>query len=197
MEEYDYELLKEKLYNNLSNNHSEVEKKEIEKRYKHIIGVVETAERLAEIYGENIEKAKIAALLHDCAKFYTYGTFKEKYNITLDEEVLKYPNIVHCFIGQHVARQEYGIKDEDILNAIKYHTTGRPNMTTLEKIIYLADATEPNRKVYHGLSKARRLTEKNLDEAMRFVLDLTMQHVRVRNLELFRLTKEAYNYYKA
>lgn len=182
----DFEQLEEKLKFNISD----------QERYIHTIGVVETAERLAKTYRVDVEKAKVAALLHDCAKFYVYEDFYEQYKITIDKEILKYPKIIHSFMGAYVAKYEYGVEDEDILNAIRYHTTGRPDMTILEKIIFLADAIEPNRENYPGLDKARKLTYEDLDKAMKFVLERTIAYVEERKLDLCQLTKDAYLYYK-
>ena len=125
-------------------------KKEVsEKRFKHILGVVERAEEYAKVYNVNINDAKYAAIMHDMAKEYPeekgYEILK-KYGYELDEIEKKNYSIVHGKIGSVIAKYEYKLSD-DIVNAISYHTTGRENMSTLEKIIYLADATEARKSL--------------------------------------------------
>lgn len=146
-------------------------------RFLHTLGVCEEAENLALHYGEDASKAYLAALLHDCAKDFSD---KEKiklckeYGIELDVVLKKQIDLVHSFLGAEMARCEYDIVDKDIINAIRYHTTGRKNMSKLEKIIYIADAIEPYRKNYEGLEKIRSLAYSDLDEAMKFSLKSTI-----------------------
>ena len=128
------------------------------KRYIHTMGVSEEAVKLAEIYGTptDCEKAKVAGLLHDCAKDYPQTLrerFCKEYKIKTDEIMEKQPDLIHPFLGAEVAKREYQIQDEEILNAIRYHTTGRANMTLLEKIIFIADYIEPHREKLKGWKK--------------------------------------------
>lgn len=138
-------------------------------RFEHSIGVMYTAASLAMRYGEDIQKALTAGLLHDCGK---YGSSSDqiklchKYRIFLTESELSVPALIHAKLGSYLAEHKYGIHDTDILNAILYHTTGRPDMTIMEKIIYIADYIEPNRKEIPGLSDIRRIAFENIDRAV-------------------------------
>ena len=142
----------------------------------------------------DVEKIKTAALLHDCAK-YNEEYFFEKYKKYCDfsDEIIENKSILHSFLGPIVAKYEYGIYDEEILNAIKYHTTGRENMTDFEKIIFLADACEEKRD-YEGVEKLRALAFKNLDDAVLFSLDETIKSLVDRKMLIFPLTIKARNY---
>ncbi len=171
------------------------------KRYIHTMGVSEEAVRLAEIYGTTVErqKAQVAGLLHDCAKDYPKELrqrFCKEYKVKLDEVMEKQPDLIHPFLGAEVAKREYKVKDEEILNAIRYHTTGRANMTLLEKIVFIADYIEPNREKFEGLEEARRLAYLDLDMAMKFILEETIAFVQERGRLLHPLSLEALEYYK-
>ena len=129
-------------------------------RYNHTLGVMYTAASLAMCYGADIRKAMTAGLLHDCGKYLSAEEqirLCRKKNISLTESELEMPALVHAKLGAYLARHEYGITDPDILDAITYHTTGRPDMTLLEKIVYIADYIEPNRKEIPGLDQIRRI----------------------------------------
>ena len=133
----------EELFNIVKNEVSE-------KRFNHILGVVKRAEEYAKIYDINIEDAKIAAILHDIAKEYSIQKsyeILEKYGYDLDEIEKENFNLIHGKVAGVIAKNEYKLSD-DIVNAISYHTTGRKNMSILEKVIYLADATEPRKKLF-------------------------------------------------
>ena len=171
------------------------------KRYIHTMGVSEEAVRLAEIYGTQADrqKAKVAGLLHDCAKDYPKELrqrFCKEYKVKMDEILEQQPDLIHPFLGAEVAKREYKIKDEDILNAIRYHTTGRAGMSILEKIVFIADYIEPNREQFEGLDEARRLAYLDLDMAMRFILEQTIDFVKERGRLLHPLSLEALEYYK-
>lgn len=137
-------------------------------RFIHSEAVAETAAALAALYGVSPQKAYLAGILHDCAKHMTkeelYDSIK-KYNINLDEISLKMPQILHSFVGAYEARTLYGADDDEIFDAIYYHTIGKANMTGLTSIIYLADAIEPNRD-YPGVEVLRKLSKENLNEAV-------------------------------
>ncbi len=168
-------------------------KKDIgEKRFKHVIRVKDMALKLNT--NIDVEKIKTAALLHDCAK-YNEEYFFEKYKKYCDfsDEIIENKSILHSFLGPIVAKYEYGVYDEEILNAIKYHTTGRENMTDFEKIIFLADACEEKRD-YEGVEKLRALAFKNLDDAVLFSLDATIKSLVDRKMLIFPLTIKARNY---
>lgn len=136
------------------------------KRYKHTCGVEKICVILAEKYGADIEKARIAAILHDYMKETKLDVLKEMCKDT--KEMKGYENlneILHSFAGAIAIEKEFGIKDEDILNAVKYHTTGRKGMSVLEKIVYIGDAIEEGRN-YPGVDKIREVTLKDLDSGI-------------------------------
>ncbi len=153
-----------------------------ERRFKHTLGVAGEAERLAEKYGVDKDKARIAGLLHDCAKNLDEKSGEEfsaictKYGVTLDELAKKERALVHAFLGAAVAYKDYGINDHEILEAIYYHTTARANMTPLEKIIYIADMTEPGRELEQS-KEIRRLAEESVDEALIYAIGCSIKHV--------------------
>ncbi len=126
-----------------------------EKRYKHSISVADEAVRLAQLWGADKDKAYLAGLVHDCAKCIPYND-AIKSGCELDRETLACPGVVHAPVGAYVAEHEYGIEDTEILDAIRYHTVARENMTLLDKIIYLADITEPYRD-FDGVEDLRKL----------------------------------------
>lgn len=182
-----YEIAKEKLS---------------EKRFNHTLGVVDRAIQYAEIYNENIEKVKIAAILHDIAKEIpkeeSYNML-EKCGVKLDDIEKRNFNLIHSILGAEIAKNEYGL-DDDIVNAIKYHTTGRENMSMLEKIIYLADATELNRNYMSNenelsLNELVELIKTNIDEGLEYTLKWNLQSVLRRNLLVHLNTVKAYNFY--
>ena len=149
-------------------------------RYKHSIGVMETAAQLAMRFGADVKKAQIAGLLHDCAKnvdAQRAAALCEKYGLVPDEVTANEPGLMHQLLGPAHAAAEFCIADTEILDAIGCHTTGKADMTVLDKILYLADFIEPNRKLFEGLNTLRKLCEKDLDEAMCFALDLSIKHV--------------------
>ncbi|MBK3493353.1 bis(5'-nucleosyl)-tetraphosphatase (symmetrical) YqeK [Viridibacillus sp. YIM B01967] len=139
-----------------------------EKRYIHTIGVTDTAIALAERFGSDPKKAEIAAILHDSCKYADRDwmekkIIKKKMNPTL----LKYHHeLWHAPVGAYVAKKEFDVRDQDILNAIRFHTTGRKAMSDLEKIIYIADMIEPNRR-YPGVADLRAAAKvDDLNEVM-------------------------------
>lgn len=166
-------------------------------RYTHSLGVVETAVRMAQIFGANVEKTEIAALLHDCAKQIPHTTQLEmckEYGIPLDEVKEKELGLLHAELGAYMAERDFGITDTDILDAIRYHTLGRERMTTMEKILYLADIVEPNRKEFEGLAELRDLCFKDLDRALLYGFGLTISHTNRRGHILHNQTIDAEKY---
>lgn len=134
-----------------------------EQRYRHILGVVQTSLELCEKYGIEKEKAELAALFHDYAKYYRYEDCVEylhRRGMVLDEVEKCSPQLLHAKVGALIAKEEYGIEDEDVLNAIRYHTTGRAGMSDLEVLIALADYIEPGRN-YEGVEKIRECEERS------------------------------------
>ena len=164
-------------------------KKQLKKeRYIHTIGVMYTAASMAMRYGEDIEKAMTAGLLHDCGKFAPAGEqirLCKKYGLSLKESEVEMPALIHAKLGAYLAKETYKVCDGEILNAILYHTTGRPDMTMLEKIVFLADYIEPGRKMIPGLSDVRSLAFTNInrpdDKRNVFILQRT-EKIRCRSL---------------
>lgn len=170
-----------------------------EHRYVHSIGVMETAERMARTFGINAEKAALAGLLHDCAKQIEKTEqlkLCDALHVPLDEVKRENLALIHAELGAKLAELDFGVTDPDVLSAIKYHTLGRENMTGLEKILYLADIIEPNRKEFEGLRGLRDLCEKNLDEAILYGLELTIAHIERKGRVLHTQTMEAEAFYR-
>ena len=139
------------------------------KRFTHSLGVVEMAARLAKIYDADVEKCRVAALLHDICKEmdmdYIKNICKNNFMDELSEEDLENNEILHGFAGAYYVKNELGIDDEEIINAIKYHTVGAENLTLVEKIVYSADAIEYGRS-YPSVDELRINTFKNLDKGI-------------------------------
>lgn len=177
------------------------------KRYEHTLSVAYTAANLAMVHGVDIEKALVAGMLHDCAKCMNHHkqmSLCKKNNISLSEmEKTKDSPLIHAKAGSVLARKEYGIKDEDILNAICYHTTGRPEMSPLEKVIYIADYIEPGRvrakrtsAEQDDLREVRRLAYHDLDSALCKILSDTLTYLSKKGGRIDDMTRETYEYYK-
>jgi predicted HD superfamily hydrolase involved in NAD metabolism len=167
-----------------------------EKRVKHSLGVMETAISLAEIYNCDIEKAKIAGLLHDCAKYSDESYLLKRANdfgIILDNVMLENTQLIHGPLGAKVAKYEYDILDEEILDAIHFHTTGRIKMTTLDKIIYISDYIEPGRS-FPGVEETRELAFKNLDRSVKMAMDNTIKFLVEQGKLIHLDTIRARNY---
>ena len=156
-----------------------IKKKLDKKRYDHVINVKDMAIKLAEKYNVDKKKAEIAALCHDCAKNMSekelLNVIKD-HNLNLDWISLKNIQITHGLIGSIIMKEEMEIKDRDILNSVKYHTTGRANMSMLEKIIYLSDVIEISRD-FKEVHDIRNLAFENIDEALIKSLECTIKYV--------------------
>ncbi len=170
-----------------------------EKRFNHSMQVCKMAQKLALRHNEDIEKAFLGGLLHDCCKCFGLDSIYDacnKYNFIMDDTLQKQPELSHSFLGYFVAKDIYKIEDEDILNSIKYHTTGREAMSKLEKIIYISDYIEPTRAYFKGIDKARDLAYQDLDKAMEYILKSTIDFNKKKQRIIHYLSLEAYNYYK-
>lgn len=149
------------------------------KRFTHSLGVMETAVSLAARYGQDEEKAALAGLLHDCArdiKGEKIFEMCERFNIKFNDIEQMQPELLHGPIGAALAREEYGIEDEDILRAIYCHTTGREYMSVLDKIIFIADYIEPARD-FPGVDEVRRIAYEDLNKSMLISLENIIRHV--------------------
>lgn len=165
-------------------------------RYLHTLGVVETAVKLAKIHGEDVEKAEIAALSHDIAKNLSkeelLKIIKEN-NISLSFDEKNTKELWHSIVGPIVAKERFAIDDIEILSAIRWHTTGKEDMSALDKIIYLADLVEPSRN-FPGVEELRQDCEENLDIAMLNALTHTIKYLLEKGCLIDINTVKARNY---
>lgn len=165
-------------------------------RYGHTLGVVNTAIKLAEVYGEDKNKAEIAALCHDVAKNMSHKELKkiiEDENIVLSIDEENTQELWHSITAPIIARKVFEIDDEEILNAMRWHTTGKENMTNLEKIIYLADLIEPSR-IFDGVEEIREVAYKDLDLAMLKALTHTTIYLLTKGCAVDINSVKARNY---
>lgn len=173
------------------------------KRYKHVINVAETAFKLALSYGVDPVKAYTAGLLHDCAKFYSDEEIlkeAEKYGIVPEPAELATPcNLLHSKVGSFIAAEKYCIEERDILDAIYYHTTGRPGMSILEEIIYAADILEPGRDMAYtpSLDILRSEASYDLDMVVYQLLENVVPYLKEKCKDsICTMTLDTYEYYK-
>lgn len=168
-------------------------------RFEHTIGVMDTAACLAMRYGADMEKALIAGLLHDCAKCMPDSKKVKicmKNRIPMSETEEKNPFLLHAKVGAYIAKEKYGVDDEEILQAIACHTTGKPAMTLLEKIIYIADYIEPMRNKAANLPEVRKLAFEDIDRALFKIFSDTLLYLKDTSKSLDAMTVQAYEYYK-
>lgn len=169
-----------------------------ERRMVHSMNVAKSAMELCDIYGGDREKAEIAGILHDVAKYVKFSdveSYCHKYGIELDDIEKTNTSLSHSILGMYIAKNEFGIDDEEILNAIRFHTTGRPAMSLLEKIIFIADVVEVGRD-YPGVDVVRELAfGGELEEAIVHSIDGTISVVLSKKAVLHTRTVEARNYY--
>lgn len=178
-------------------------------RYEHTLSVAYTAANLAAVHGEDVQKALVAGVLHDCAKCLSHKkqiALCDKYHVHLSPmEAAENSPLLHAKTGSILAREEYGIEDEDILNAISYHTTGRPQMSVLEKIIYIADYIEPGRRhmkrfgdgaPMERLAQIRQMAYRDLDETLLNILSDTLDYLQSKGSKIDPMTRTTYEYYK-
>lgn len=169
------------------------------KRFAHTLGVEFTAAALAMRYQADITAAQTAGLLHDCAKCLPEQKelhICEKNQIPITDVEMRNPFLLHAKAGACLARKKYGIRDEEILNAIRYHTTGREGMSLLEKIVFVADYIEPGRNQASNLSEIRELAFTQLDTAVLKILEDTLSYLKKRQGEIDPATEQTYEYYR-
>lgn len=172
-----------------------------EKRFYHSLGVQTTSFAMAIRYNYDVDKANLAGLIHDCAKCLQDEQLLLNcvtYNIPISEVERRNPYLLHGKLGAYYAELKYGINDTDILSAITYHTTGKVDMTLLEKIIFTADFIEPGRsaKRIPNLNEIRKLAFEDLDKAVYRILDSTLHYLKEEGQEIDNLTAQAYDFYK-
>lgn len=175
-------------------------KKTLDKdRYEHTLGVMYTSAAMAMRYNADVEKALLAGLLHDCAKCIS-GQKKlklcKKYCLTVSEAERDNPGLLHAKLGAYLASAKYHVKDREILNAIASHTTGRPRMSLLEKIVYIADYIEPGRQNLPNMEVVRKLAFEDINECLYRILNDSLIYLKSRDIVIDFMTEETYNYYK-
>lgn len=169
------------------------------KRYEHTLGVAYTAAALAMCYGEDILKAELAGILHDVAKakksFELKDYMKEYIDPYTDGDYValiadKAPQILHAVYAPYLAKKDYKIEDKDILSAIRWHTTGKKDMTMLEKIVFVADYIEPNRKKLPDLDRIRTLSFHDISEALKVIAKSTIEYLGSQGMYIDKFTYE-------
>ena len=164
------------------------------RRFLHTLGTIEVAEELAAHYGADVNKARWAALLHDCTKEYSASKkhrLCEIWNIPLDEILVSDIDITHSLLSSESARRDYNVHDEEVLQAIRYHTTGNENMSLLDKVIYLADFIDPYRDDYPPHKKIREYAFKDIDKALLIGHKYTIQDLKERGKPIHPWSKAA------
>ncbi|MDD3593154.1 MAG: bis(5'-nucleosyl)-tetraphosphatase (symmetrical) YqeK [Candidatus Gastranaerophilales bacterium] len=169
-----------------------------EEKFRHSLGARDMAIKLADRFHVDKEKAALAALLHDCAKGFSYDKLLEivkENNLDIPKEELECMKVLHAPVGAFVAQKEFGIEDGDILNAIKNHTMGRINMSDLEKVVFLSDKTEINTREKSLTDGINAELDKNnsMDDAVFYCIKMTIKSLIDRNLPVNCATIEIYN----
>lgn len=187
MEEYNIIRMQERLEDYLNRD-----------RFIHTQGVMYTCTSLAMCHGFDLTKAQVAGLLHDCAKCIpTHKKLKicKKNNIKLSKYEEENEALLHAKVGVYIARKKYDVRDPEILSAIRFHTTGKPDMTMLEKIVYIADYIEPGRFKAKNLPEVREMAFRDLDETMYIILRDTLNYLNGTDDSLDPMTAKACEFY--
>lgn len=173
------------------------------KRFNHSVGVRYTAQSMAMKFGLDIDKAGTAGILHDCAKYLSDDKMLsecEKYKLTLSPAEKLKPSLLHAKVGAVYAREFYEVEDEEVLSAIRWHTTGKPSMSDLDKIIFIADYIEPERKILPRMQEIREMAFTDLDKTMYLILDNMISYLEETEKEnkksIDSYTVDAYDFYK-
>ena len=185
---------------NITKLQSKLQKELDEDRYRHTLGVMYTSAALAMRYEYDLEKAQVAGLLHDCAKCIPNDRkirLCEKYGIPITGTEKNAPFLLHAKLGAYLARHKYGVEDEEILGAIMWHTTGKPDMTLAEKIVFISDYIEPMRWKAKNLDHIRKISFMDLDEAVYLTLRDTLNYLDSgTRTEIDDMTRQAFLYYR-
>ena len=173
---------------------------EVHKRYVHTLGVIEMALTLNKKLNLNLDENKVfvSAALHDIAKLLPKEEMEEILKTEYSDlylELKEFPTVWHGFVGSYVAKTKFEILDNEILNAIKYHTTGKVDMTDLEKLIFVSDYVEKITRTRESMISARELAYKNLDSALVKTLSDTIEYLKKENKSIYAKTFETYEYY--
>ncbi len=154
-------------------------------RYAHVVRVARLADRLAQRHGENPARARLAGLLHDLARLHSMDALLaecEARGLTIDAFERRNPIVLHARLGAELARERFGVDDEGVLDAIRRHTLGAPDMSRLDAIVYVADGLEPGRD-FPEREAMERLAFADLDRALEAVLRSSVRYLRTRGLE--------------
>ncbi|MGL4847551.1 MAG: bis(5'-nucleosyl)-tetraphosphatase (symmetrical) YqeK [Clostridium sp.] len=181
----DKEIIYDYLKNNLKEN-----------RFIHTLGVASVSKKLAEAYGEDIEKAELAGLLHDMCKNMPkeeMAKLIEENNIQLTLSEKKTTELWHSIVAPIMAKEKFNIKDEEILSAIRFHTTGKEDMSKLDKIIYIADMIEPSRR-FDGVDEIRKEVLEDLDKGVLKGMNHTIRFLLEKNGMIDENTIKGRNY---
>ena len=168
-------------------------------RFDHTLGVAYTAANMAFYYGADPQKALIAGYLHDCAKCMSHEDqikVCEKNGIEITDVERSNHSLLHAKVGMYLARTKYEIDDEDILSAIRWHTTGRENMSLLEKIVYIADFIEPNRRELENMEVIRKEAYEDIDKCLAHILHDSVVYLKTLGKTCDDATRQAYEFYK-
>ena len=169
-----------------------------DKRFVHSVGVEYTAATLAFVHGADVEKARIAGLLHDCAKCLTSEEKlrkAKKHGLPINKSEKANPDLLRGKLGAYYAKRKYDVRDEEILSAITYHTTGCPAMSLLDKIIFVADYIEPNRRMVKDMEEIRKEAYEDLDKCVIHILKNTLDYLNSKKTVIDELTEQTYYYY--
>lgn len=177
----------------------EIEKVQDGKRFEHTLGVEFTSAALAMRYGASVKSAETVGLLHDCAKCFSGEellSICRKNRLPFSKTEESNPLLLHAKVGAYLAREQYGVEDPDILQAIHNHTTGRPGMSLLEKIVFIADYIEPGRNHAPNLEEIRRLAFTDLDKALLKILEDTLEYLDKSNHDVDPMTRRTWEFYR-
>lgn len=167
-------------------------------RYQHTMGVMYTAAALSMHYQYPMEKALLAGLLHDCAKYESAGNLLKicmEHDIPVTEAERKSPQLLHAKVGALYAKERYGVTDPEILHAILVHTTGMPNMSLLDKIVFISDYIEPGRDKAKNLTEIRHMAFEDLDQTCAKILKDTLDYLKERGQNIDQTTEATYEFY--
>ncbi len=188
MDTADFRKIQKKLYKKLDSH-----------RYQHTLGVMYTCAALAMVHGVDLGKAQTAGLLHDCAKCIPNEKklkLCKKHEIPVTPFEKENPFLIHAKLGAYLARKKYKVEDEEILSAIRCHTTGKEAMTALEQILFIADYIAPTRSTAPHLERLRRLAFQDLDQCTYEILRDTLTYLRQSPQKIDETTERAYGYYR-
>lgn len=169
-----------------------------EERYQHTLGVMYTSAALAMRHCCDMEQALLAGLLHDCAKCIPNEEkirICQTQGIPVSDVERANPSLLHAKLGAYLAKEQYQVTDSNVLNAISSHTTGRPEMTLLEKIVYIADYMEPGRRNLPNMEEVRFLAFQDIDACLLRILKDSLVYLKIRKMPIDPMTEQTYIYY--